>query len=102
MISKAALIVVLVSFVGCSTHQYTYIGKGPDRNTVGIRPDLEKTNHFFFGGLMQTITLDIVEVCERGDNTVQIESRKSWLDILFTGGTMGIYSPTTTSVYCRY
>lgn len=94
------LFVLLLS--GCMTHKHVFKGKGPDHSIGNIKPDLRKTNHFLFWGFMQSRTLDIVYICDRGDNTVLIKDYKDLLDILFTSATLGFYSPTTTDVYCRY
>ncbi len=93
---------VLFSLFACSTHQYVFLGKGPNRTVDGIKPDLTKTNHFILWGLMQTKSVDIVSICDRGDNTVTIKNYKSIYNNIFTVSTAGIYAPTTTDIYCRY
>ncbi|MCY4045487.1 MAG: hypothetical protein OXE99_10440 [Cellvibrionales bacterium] len=94
------LLVLVLS--GCTTHNYVFKGKGPDHPIGNIDPDLRKTNHFFFWGFMQTKTVDIVYLCDRGDNTVLIKDYKNLWDIIFTSASLGFYTPTTTDIYCRY
>ena len=87
---------------GCSTHKFVFLGNGPDRPMHDIAPDYTIKNKFWFFGIGQSKVVDIVNRCERGDNTVTIENYQSAGDSFFTIATLGIYAPTTIKIYCRY
>ena len=66
---------------------------------VEVKEPVEVRNSFFLLGLAPTNDLDARAVCPHG--TWQIEERTTFVDLLLTLGTLLIYTPRTSSYYCR-
>ena len=87
------LLTLLATFgVACHTMRFA-IGDEPAATTV------EERKSFFFWGLAPTRTIDVLDRCPEG--AVAIRETTTLVDGLLELPTLGIYSPRSTTYYCR-
>ena len=60
---------------------------------------IEETHHFFLFGLAGSPRVDAVEYCKSG--LARIHEEITFLNGLFTVLTLGIYTPRSSTIYCR-
>jgi hypothetical protein len=89
------LLAVLLAFSsasGCYTVRYR----------TRVRPTTEPStswNHIFLWGLAGSATVDVRATCP--DGFAQIETKRTFGNIIVSLLTLGIYSPNYVSVWCR-
>lgn len=59
-----------------------------------------KASNFFLGGILQEDYIDTTRICGHGSKVALVESSMAPLDVLISFGTLGIYTPRETRVYC--
>ena len=72
------------------------------RGGTFTEPTLEKTHHFFVGGIGQEAMVDIGRVCEGSQRVGRIETARSFLNIFVSSLTFGIYTPRQAKIYCTH
>ncbi|KXZ27304.1 hypothetical protein AYB34_08475 [Leptospira sp. ZV016] len=80
----------------CAT-QVAYISLEHDR--PGMVPAYEKRHHFVLFGVGQTKEISASQICDSRP-VAKIESSFTFVDILLSMLTWGIYTPRTIEVYC--
>ena len=63
-------------------------------------PTIIITNHFIFWGLWQNKKIDLVEECF-GENPSRIKEKYTFLNIISSLITLGIYNPRTSEIWCE-
>lgn len=91
---KKILLATLILLSACSTVTVRNSEKMPP-----IKPSEITSNKFFIGGIGQESTIDPIDTCEGRGYTVK--SYYSFLDGVLAVATFGIYTPSTTEVYCE-
>ena len=81
-----------------------------DGNNVTVRshgakrltttPTYEKTEHFFFRGLVGEGHVDVASVCGQG-SMIQMRTQNTFADGLLQLLTIGIYAPSHIRVWCE-
>ena len=91
---KKVYIIALCAFLAaCSTVTIRNSDKMPP-----VRPSETISNSFFIGGIGQKNIIEPNETCEgRG---YSVETYYSFVDGLLAVITFGIYTPSTTEIYC--
>jgi len=95
---KLFIIAMIAGFMGtaCST-QRVYLKKNAEIN----KPTYEKSQPFFFWGLVgQPQVQDVSQACP-GKTPVAVETHMTFVDGLLGSLTAGIYSPFSVRVYCQ-
>ena len=118
-LTKFFLLVMFITLVGCSSHNHTHIladNNNPeyhnylkygDDSFIGDytnpKPTISMSNHFFFGGYGQTKHIDAIQMCKNnGFNKVNLViNEKRWYDGILSVITLGIYTPTSTYIWCE-
>lgn len=91
---KIYLIAMFALLAGCSTVTIRNSEKMPP-----VRPSEVSSNKFFIAGIGQESIIDPNEVCEgRG---YSVKTYYSFLDGFLATITFGIYTPSTTEIYCE-
>ncbi len=60
-----------------------------------------ETSHFFFWGLGQEDTIDVLKICKRRSNVSYVESKLTGSNGFLTAITLGLYAPRNKKVYCK-
>lgn len=81
---------LLFSLNSCYVHQYN-VGKGAETNET-----VKKKNHYLIGGLVGLDRSNPQEMA--GKENYQVTTKFTFVDMLISSLTFGIYSPTTTEV----
>ncbi|MCL1623464.1 Bor family protein [Moraxella sp. Tifton1] len=71
------------------------------RDTNKTTPAYSQSQSFFIGGIAQEKTIDAAKVCGGADKVASVQSKDEPKDLLLSIVTLGIYSPKTSTVYCR-
>ena len=93
MVSKklAATLAVLLLSSACQSMRFE-VADGPVGKVVHDR------KAFFLGGLAPTRNVDVSKFCPAG--AVAVSEETTFLDGLFSGLTLGIYSPRSSTYHC--
>ena len=67
-----------------------------DKPVVSKKPGVSITSHFWFGGIFQSNTIDLVEECF-GEEPLLVKERFGILSYL----SLGIYTPRISDIYCE-
>lgn len=90
---KIFILAFCVALAACSTVTVRNSNKMPP-----VRPTETQSNRFFIGGIGQESIIDAEEICDgRG---FSIKSYYSFLDGFIATITFGIYTPSTTEIFC--
>lgn len=87
----ASALFLMVCFTGCFSYT-SVVGSGP----AEYKKD-SKTNHYFFYGLVPAKISDSKKLAAGAEN-YQVQTRQTFVDGLIYGITLGIYTPTKTTV----
>lgn len=91
---KKIILIAAVAMLGaCSTVTIRHSEKMPP-----AYPTQQIHNEFFVGGIGQEKILDPLDICDGRGYT--ISTQYTFIDGLLATFTMGIYSPSTSKVYC--
>lgn len=60
----------------------------------------KQTQHFFVSGIGQEKNVDAASVCGGRDNVARVEVQQTFLNVLLSLATLGIYTPREARVYC--
>ena len=85
------ILAITILFHSCYVHKYS-IGEGAQ---IGIEET--RKQHNFLGGLISLKTPDVKEMANNNDD-YQIESKHSFVDMLVSFLTSGLWNPTTIKV----
>src|SRR5688500_8729464 len=88
---KLAVIVALVVSSGCANVRYATKAEPAAESTT-------KWNHFFLWGILPTAEVELYEMCPQG--VARVEVKHSFLTMLVSLITIGLYNPTSTEVWC--
>lgn len=91
---KILLIAALFCLCSCSTITIRNSDKMPP-----VRPSETISNRFFIGGIGQENIIEPNDTCEARGYTVK--NYYSFLDGFIAVITFGIYTPSTTEIYCE-
>jgi hypothetical protein len=83
-------------FLSCATATIRP-GGGPG---ISNAPTFSRTETFFFWGLMGEHTVDVAEVCP-AQGAEQMQTQRTFKNVLLTAVTLGIYAPKTAKVWCK-
>lgn len=90
---KAIVLGVMIALASGACAKVTY------RNPGYIPgPAVEKTGHFFIGGLVGEATIPAYQMCPAG--VAQVQSKSTFGDIVLSLITFFIYTPRTYEVTC--
>ena len=64
------------------------------------QPDFEEAQHFFLWGLIGDKHINVKEICG-SKPAVQMQSKFTAMNVLYTGLTLGLYLPRTARVWCK-
>jgi Bor protein len=87
---------LLLALPGCYTMKFVVARVSEEQQTL---PPIDVRNSFFFLGLGPTNDLDVRAVCPYG--VWQIDENTTSVDVLLTFVTLLVYTPRTSSYYCR-
>ena len=96
MILKFLLTLMILIDFNCTTQNIILKEKIGNIN----EPTIILTNHFIFWGLWQNKKIDLVEEC-LGENPIRIKEKYSFINIISSLITMGIYNPRTSEIWCE-
>jgi hypothetical protein len=92
---KTILIICLsVLMCACATQTYTM------RSAGSAVPNSSSMQTFFISGLGQEKVTDAAAVCGGANKVYKVSSYSSFLDIVLSTLTWGIYTPRDSEVYC--
>jgi hypothetical protein len=94
---KSLILLTLILLSSCS-HQMVYL-----EGDLTAEPTMERTDHFFLGGVGQEKVVNATKVCkENGKRSLtRVESRQTFGNAILSVLSFGIYFPRTIRVYCR-
>ena len=92
----AALIICAAFLVGCSTVTVNPTGSAKRAGD----PTWSDQKHYFFWGLAGEKTIDLTEVCSKGE-VVQTQAQSTFVDGLLGALTLGIWAPRHAHVWCK-
>ena len=92
---KLVVVLFTLLFMGCST-QTCYVN-GQANSSI---PTQEVMQPFFVDGIGQKQAINAAEVCYGAENVAKVESQQSFLNIVLSTITFGIYTPRQAKVYC--
>ena len=78
----------------CATQSFTL------QNRAAGEPAEERMQSFFLHGIGQTQRISAASICGGADKVVKVETSQSFVNILLTVMTSGLYSPRQARVYC--
>lgn len=81
---------------GCAAVTITESGN----SDFTYRPDYEQSKHFFLWGLVGEHHIDVTKICEQ-KKVIQMQSKFSAINVLYSGLTLGLYLPRTAKVWCE-
>ncbi len=90
-LSMLAIAALLVGLAGCYTHRITVGNGGNDKRSDSMQ-------FFFINGFFGTADVNVRGIC--GSNNATGEVRMSLLNMLISGCTSGLLTPTQVTVYC--
>lgn len=91
-------LVAAVMLSSCATQRFV-LSENPVSSETN-EAQVDKMQHFFVGGIGQTKTINVREVC-KGKEVSHVETQLSFFDGLLRGLSYGIYTPRTAKVYCK-
>lgn len=93
---KLGLVALATLFLsGCATQTYIV----SNAQSASMASHTEGFQHFFVGGIGQTVERSAVDTCKNGATKVQ--THQSFLNSLASGITYTIYSPRELRLYCK-
>jgi len=95
-ILSISLLSLIITLSGCAAITITESGQ----SNFQYRPDYEESKHFFLWGLIGSHHIDVTKICTDSP-TIQMQSKYSGWDVLYTALTAGLYSPRTAIVWCE-
>ncbi len=93
---KLSIVLLLLSFSACTTVTLRKDGGAK----LETEPTYEKTQDFFFWGLMGKRHVYIDRVCN-GKDAEQLQTQQTFTNSLLGLITIGIYAPRTAKVWCE-
>ncbi len=90
-INSICLFLCCLSLTSCYVNRFD-IGKGAQSNV-----EVRKANHYFIGGLVPAGVSNPAQMAN-GANDYNVTIVHTFLDVVISGITFGIYTPTTTIV----
>lgn len=90
----AALLASALFVSACSQQTFNINGGGGK----AVKNEMHS---FFVAGVGQTQTVNAAAICRGADNVVRVEAQQTFINILITQLTIGIYAPRQYRVYCR-
>ena len=96
-IKRSSAFIFLMFFTSSCMTQRFYLTDEPLPNREA---DYNKMQHFFLSGLAQENRINVKNVCnDRGAS--HIETKLSFVDVILSLISRGIYTPRTAKVYCK-
>ncbi len=81
---------------GCAAVTITESGEG----NFSYRPHYEERKHFFLWGVIGEHRINVQQIC-RQRPVIQMQTKFSAMDVLYSTLTLGIYLPRTAKVWCK-
>lgn len=95
MLKKLVVVGVLaLALSACSTQ--TFVLHGPDSSM----PKTDTQQSFFVYGLGQEQITQAAQVCGGAANVAKVQVQQTFVNILLSAVTFGIYTPRQARVYC--
>jgi len=90
------LVAISLILSGCAAVTITESGD----SDFTYHPDYEQSKPFFLWGLVGEHQIDVTEICDE-KKVIQMQSKFSAMNVLYSGLTLGIYLPRTAKVWCE-
>lgn len=93
---KKLYAVALLAFMatGCAQQSFNI------KNTAVAEPQKVYTHNFFVSGIGQQKTVDAAKVCGGSEHVVKTEVQQTFVNVVLSVVTFGIYTPREARVYC--
>ena len=95
-ILSTLLLSIIITLSGCAAVTITESGE----SNFQYRPNYEESKHFFLWGLIGNHHIDVTQICAEKP-TIQMQSKFSAMDVLYSAITLGLYLPRTAKVWCE-
>mgnify|MGYP000096519506 CR=1 FL=1 len=95
-ILSTLLLSLIITLSGCAAVTITESGN----SDFQYHPDYEESKHFFLWGLIGDHHIDVTQICT-DTPTIQMQSKFSAWDVLYSAITLGFYLPRTAKVWCE-
>lgn len=89
----ALLLTALIT--GCATQTYVLSNQGD------AKPEHNKLQNFFVGGLGQEASVQADQVCGSAQQVAKIQTEQTFINGLLANISYGIYTPRQMRVYCK-
>lgn len=93
---KILIISIAVGVSGCAAVNITQSGE----SDLQYRPHYEESKHFFLWGLFPEHHINVKEICPN-QPVKQMQTKYSAWDVLWSGLSLGLYTPRTAKVWCE-
>lgn len=98
LIFRLLFTLLLIMSSGCAT-QHIKISR-TEKDIEYEQPNYERWNHFFLLGIAQSVNINAEKICRNQGGIYVVQTQTSPLQAVIYFLTGGIYTPTTTNVYC--
>lgn len=94
---KKYLLIIISALVLSSCAKQTFIV-----NNDSMEPTNVKATHFFLSGIGQEKIVNAIKVCGSPDKIAKVETQQTFVNVLASVFTFGIYTPREVRVFCKY
>ena len=97
--NKFALLLLVASLFtlsGCAKNKF-HVQQG----SSGQIEKYDQMQHFFVWGIGQSKTIDAARICGGADKVARVETQETFVNVLLTSLTSGLYEPRQARVFCK-
>jgi len=96
-IIHATVLLVVLALSGCTAVTITESGLA----NFDYRPNYEHSKPFYLWGFIGEHHIDVTKICTKERPAIQMQTKYSALDVLYSTLTLGFYLPRTAKVWCK-